>query len=286
MLTDKSEKVVNNFILLALDFNPLKKNIMPELPEVEVMRRKLEKHVLNANITKIEVPDVRIAKHLVRDWEKGFTGKKLQGTKRIGKYLFLDFANTYIHLHFGMTGSLEFHPHDQEFPDYSRLHFYFDNGIRMDFTDPRTFGKLDVINSVESFITAKKLGVDLLDSGEKEAEQMFAKSKISLKAVMLKQGVVAGIGNWLADEALFRAKINPKASGSEIGMEKRVALLETTKEIALEAIEADTHYGDFPPHFFVHYRKENAICPCEKQAPIKRLSLGGRTTYYCSECQN
>ncbi|TVQ81103.1 MAG: Fpg/Nei family DNA glycosylase [Flavobacteriales bacterium] len=259
---------------------------MPELPEVEVMRRKLEKHVLHATITKIEVPDPRISKHLPKSWEKGLHGKSLKGTKRIGKYLFLELEETYIHLHFGMTGSLEFYPHDQEFANYSRLSIYFDNGIRMDFTDPRTFGKLDVINSVESFITAKKLGVDLLDSGEKEAEKMFAKSKISLKAVMLKQNIVAGIGNWLADEALFRAKINPKTSGSELGAEKSLALLETTKEIAREAIDADTHYGDFPAHFFVHYRKENAVCPCEKQAPIKRLTLGGRTTYYCSECQN
>jgi formamidopyrimidine-DNA glycosylase len=258
---------------------------MPELPEVEVMRRKLESNVLNAKLIRIDNPDKRLSKKLAKNWQEALLNQSLSETKRIGKYLFLNFGNCYLHLHFGMTGSLEFYPHNQEISNYSRLNLYFDNGIRMDFTDPRTFGKMDVINSVESFANAKKLGKDLLNSENEDAYKMFLSSKLSLKAILLKQNIVAGIGNWLADEALFRAKLNPRKSGDSLSQKEALQLLATTKEIANEAITADTHYGDFPANFFVNYRKPDGVCPCEQKAPIEKATLGGRTTFYCSGCQ-
>jgi formamidopyrimidine-DNA glycosylase len=258
---------------------------MPELPEVEVMRRKLESNALNAKLIRIDNPDKRLSKKLTKNWEEILLHQNLRETKRIGKYLFLHFGDCYLHLHFGMTGSLEFHPHDQESTKYSRLNLYFDNGIRMDFTDPRTFGKMDIINSVESFANAKKLGKDLLSSVNEDAQKMFLSSKLSLKAILLKQNIVAGIGNWLADEALFRAKLNPKKTGHSLTENEAVELLKITKKIAEEAISVDTHYGDFPANFFTNYRKQDGLCPCSQQAPIEKTTLGGRTTFYCSGCQ-
>lgn len=258
---------------------------MPELPEVEVMRRKLELNVLNANLIRIENPDKRLSNKLAKNWQDALLNQTFSETIRIGKYLFLNFGNSYLHLHFGMTGSLAFYPHDQEISTYSRLNLYFDNGVRMDFTDPRTFGKMDVINSVESFANAKKLGKDLLNSENEDALKMFSSSKISLKAILLKQSIIAGIGNWLADEALFRAKLNPRKTGDSLTETQAYQLLAITKEIAYEAISADTHYGDFPANFFTHYRKPEGRCPCHLQAPIEKATLGGRTTFYCSKCQ-
>ena len=258
---------------------------MPELPEVEVMRRKAESHVIGATLDDIREEDPRISVHLPNKWKDNLLGKPCTQTARIGKYLFFQFNGSWLHLHFGMTGSLVFQPKDQPIPEYTRLILLWSNGIAMYFTDPRTFGKMDLISAVSAFATAKKLGVDLLDAGSKEAEKMFANKKMSLKAILLKQRIVAGIGNWLADEALYRAKLHPASEGRSLSPEQRNNLLKTAQDIAIEAIAADTHYGDFPANFFVHNRNENAFCPCDTQSQIEKLTLGGRTTYFCPSCQ-
>ncbi len=258
---------------------------MPELPEVEVMRRNIEAHVLHAGLRKVDVLDPRLTTSLPQNWENAVVNNELSETRRVGKYLFLFFGKTWLHLHFGMTGSIVFVPTNDHLPKYSRLALDFDNGLRMCFTDPRTFGKMDVVNRVESFLSTKKLGRDLLDATEDDAKKMFVNRKISAKAILLKQKEVAGIGNWLADEALFRQKIHPATPGGSLSERKAQHLLDEAKRIAVEAIDADTHYGDFPDHFFVHHRKENNDCPCG-MGKIEKVQLAGRSTYFCSTCQS
>ncbi len=258
---------------------------MPELPEVEVMRREIESHVLNAHLHKVEAVDERLVSKLPVNWQTLLEGNIFASTKRTGKYLFMNFNKTWLHLHFGMTGSVSFVSIGQDPPPYTRLKLSFDNGLMMCFTDPRTFGKMDIVNRVEAFVANKRLGIDLLDASDEDAMQMFADRKISLKAILLRQKDVAGIGNWLADEALFRQKLNPSMRGMDLKPSEAVSLLNETKKIAKEAIHADTHYGDFPKHFFVNYRVEDGVCPCTKDT-IQKVTLAGRSTYYCPTCQS
>lgn len=257
---------------------------MPELPEVEVMRRTIEAHVFNAKLIKAEALDKRIAAALPINWSSTIERHELSETRRVGKYLFLFFTDAWLHLHFGMTGSVRFEAYGNELPKYARLALSFDNGLVMYFTDPRTFGKMDLVNRIDSFVSTKKLGKDLLDATNEDADKMFSNRKISLKAILLKQQIVAGIGNWLADEALFRRNLHPGMSGASLSKDAAAALLEEAKKIAHDAIEADTHYGEFPAHYFVHYRKEGEVCPCG-DAQIVKTTLAGRTTYFCSKCQ-
>ncbi|MCH8546283.1 MAG: hypothetical protein LAT54_06080 [Cryomorphaceae bacterium] len=257
---------------------------MPELPEVEVMRRRIESHVLNTRLQTIEAVDGRLVSKLPTNWPKLLEGNAFSSSQRVGKYLFLNFDKTWLHLHFGMTGSVSFVSKDETPPPYTRLKLAFDNGLMMCFTDPRTFGKMDIVNRVEAFVANKRLGVDLLEASDEDAIRMFANRKISLKAILLRQKDVAGIGNWLADEALYRLKLNPTIRGIDLTPEVAIALLNETKSIAEEAIQADTHYGEFPNHFFVNHRVEDGDCPCTKDT-IKKITLAGRSTYYCPTCQ-
>ncbi len=257
---------------------------MPELPEVEVMRRSIEAHVLNVGLVDVKALDKRLTASMLPNWDRSLIGNPLSETRRTGKYLFLQFGESWLHLHFGMTGSIVFVPNGEHVPKYTRLALNFDNGLQMCFTDPRTFGKMDVVNRVDAFLSTKKLGRDLLDATDEDAKKMFSKRKISAKAILLKQKEVAGIGNWLADEALFRQNIHPATPGGMLSEKKANDLLKETKRIAIEAIDTDTHYGDFPKHFFVHHRKENASCPCG-DGTIEKLTLAGRSTYFCNTCQ-
>lgn len=257
---------------------------MPELPEVEVMRREIESHVLHAHLQKVEALDQRLVSKLPTNWTSLLEGNAFSSTQRVGKYLFMNFDKTWLHLHFGMTGSVSFVSTGQEPPPYTRLTLSFNNGLMMCFTDPRTFGKMDVVNRVEAFVANKRLGVDLLEANNDDAINMFANRKISLKAILLRQKDVAGIGNWLADEALYRQKLNPAKRGMDLSPSEAISLLRETKNIAEEAIQADTHYGTFPKHFFVNHRAEDGACPCAKDI-IQKVTLAGRSTYFCPTCQ-
>ncbi|MCC5915765.1 MAG: Fpg/Nei family DNA glycosylase [Cryomorphaceae bacterium] len=258
---------------------------MPELPEVEVMRRKIETHSLNKVLQSITVHDGRIEKGMPAHWQSFFVKNNLIETRRIGKYLFLRFHDYWLHLHFGMTGSVVFTTNRDEIPQYTRLTLHFDNDIHLNFTDPRTFGKIDMVSSVDSFANGKKLGKDLMEATESDAIKLFSNKKISLKAILLKQNIISGVGNWLADEALFRAKLHPATPGMALTESQMVAFLSTIQSVAEEAIAADTHYGNFPSHFFTNYRVEDKPCPSDESAKIQKMTLGGRATYFCPKCQ-
>ncbi len=254
---------------------------MPELPEVEIMRRYFENAALNKKITALEFHDPlrRIFKTSPEDLERQLIGATFIETTRIGKYLFARTDKDFwLHLHFGMTGNLEVFRSD-ELPKYTRFVLHFEDGDKLAYRDLRKFGVVEIVNDLESFKSTNTLGDDLLVVDEQSFIKGLSGRKIAIKTALLDQKHFAGIGNWIADEILFNCGIHPQSPCAKLEDSDFIALLEDAQKVVKEAIEKDTHYGDFPAHFFVNYRKEKALHPDFPNSPVERMVVGGRGTF-------
>lgn len=260
---------------------------MPELPEVEIMRRYFENAAMDKEIVGLEFHDplFKVFKSEPKDLEKALIGAKFTESQRIGKYLFLKTSkNSWLHLHFGMTGDLEIF-RSKELPKYTRFVFQFDDGDKLAFRDLRKFGVIQLVSSPEAFCESSNLGEDLLSVTPEYFREKVSTRKIAIKTALLDQKHFAGIGNWIADEVLFNCGIHPKKPCHSISSEKLQELLLNAQEVVRIAIDRDTHYGEFPEGFFVNYRKEKAVHPKFPNSPVERLVVGGRGTFIVPEKQ-
>lgn len=260
---------------------------MPELPEVEIMRRYFNETALNKKIVKLEFLDHlgKIYKTKPADIEKALLNNFLLETERIGKYLFAKISTgQWLHLHFGMTGNLELYRHEDA-PKYARFVFHFDNEDKLAFCDLRKFGVIEIVDNPSAYQEKAQIGVDFLKIQLSEFQEKLAKPSVAIKTSLLNQKLFAGIGNWIADEMLFQAGIHPLKVSKELNEKQLEALFEAGQAIIKQAIEEDTHYGDFPSGFFVNYRKEKALHPEYPNSPVERLVVGGRGTFIVPEKQ-
>lgn len=286
---------------------------MPELPEVETIRRGLESFLKNAKITKVKV-----------SCEKSFIGPKelAEGAKiveirRKGKALLIDLDNgVTMMIHLRMTGQLIFrksgstapsdsfaggHPTDSFFSELpnkqTRVEFDLENG-KLFFNDQRKFGFVKLLETAEvendSFI--KSLAKEPWDMSAEEFEKNLMRHKSQpIKATILDQKVVAGIGNIYADEALFFAKINPKRETGSLSKKEIETLLEGARTVMQRSIDsggstmktyvkADGTKGDYLRLFAKVFRREGE--PCENcGTEIVKIRVAGRGTHICPNCQ-
>lgn len=260
---------------------------MPELPEVEIMRRYFESAALHKKIDSVSFYDDldKIFYSPRAELSKQLSGNRFTATHRLGKYLFAQMENgTWLHLHFGMTGNLELFQ-GNELPKYTRFTWNFDSGERLAFRDLRKFGVIQLIKDPTAFAKAQKIGPDLLQIDLPTFSKGLRDRKVAIKTALLNQKVVAGIGNWIADEMLFDCGIHPETQCAQLADADFKDLWQAGRKIVQEAIAADTHYGEFPEHFFVHYRKKGAVHPKYPKSPVKGLKVGGRGTFFVPEKQ-
>ena len=277
---------------------------MPELPEVETVRRGLRGFILGAKIKRVEVL-----------CEKSFIGEPVLGRvcdiRRFGKALVIDLENGWsLMVHLRMTGQLIYdgaeryaagHPSENfvaELPNkQTRVILEFENGV-LYFNDQRKFGFIKVMRTDEvlkdEFI--RKLAKE---PWAMEAEELYEKlqrhGRSAVKAVILDQTVVAGLGNIYADEALYAAKIHPARKAGSLNMGEVSALLTAAREVMEKSIEAggstmrnyvkaDGSRGNYLDLFAKVYHREGQ--PCERcGAEIAKIKVGGRGTHFCPECQ-
>ncbi len=261
---------------------------MPELPEVEVMRGYFTEAVLNLQIADVEFLDplnkvFQSPKDLIY---KNLIGHAFTDTHRIGKYLFARISNgRWLHLHFGMTGSLQVYNDDYSQPKYTRLAIHFEDGSRLAFIDSRKFGRVEIVDSPDTYQENHKLGTDLLHIKPADFVKALQNRKVAIKTALLDQKHFAGIGNWIADEMLFEVGIHPEEPCEKLSENELKALLKSAVEIVKTAIREDTHYGSFPDDFFVNYRKKGAIHPDHPHSKVASLRVGGRGTFIVPEKQ-
>lgn len=259
---------------------------MPELPEVEQYKRYLEAAVIGQKITSIDqFNSGRILRSPIDQFESGLVGYMFLSVERIGKYLFLKTNGPkLLNMHFGLTGSVAYLQAEIEMPRFTRVVFDFENGFRLAYMSLRKFGRLELIDSVDSFQKEKKLGVDALIISETDFIESMQKKKSPVKAALLQQNKIAGIGNWIADEMLFQAQIHPEEVANVIPSERYRILYKELQKILEVAIRLESDYDKFPSHFLVNKRTDGESCPrCGDK--IIRIEVGGRGTYICQSCQ-
>jgi formamidopyrimidine-DNA glycosylase len=287
---------------------------MPELPEVETVRRGLAPVMEGKRFAKVEVRRGDLRWPLPKGFAQKLNGKTVQGLGRRAKYLLADLSSGDVLLmHLGMSGSFRvgkdsapgtYYHERSKSTAHDHIVFHMSNGATVTFNDPRRFGSMKLVSRarLEDEPLLRSLGPEPL--GNEFDAAMLAKAcagkKTSLKAALSDQRVVAGLGNIYVCEALFRARLSPKRIASTIAdrngkpNERAKKLVDAIKAVLKDAIEAggsslrdhrraDGSLGDFQHNFQV-YDREGEPCPCCK-GKIKRIVQGGRSTFYCPSCQ-
>ncbi len=271
---------------------------MPELPEVETIRRQLAPLVEGRRLTRVQVLDARWARPLApAELEDALTGRRVLRLSRRGKYLVWELSgDVYLLQHLRMTGSVLHAPDPRQ--SHVRAWIELDRGGTLAIVDPRRFGTGELAlgeQALESFFSAR-LGIEPLDE-RFTAEHLRALARgrrAPVKAFLLDQRTVAGVGNIYADEALFRARIHPLREAGRLRAAEWERVREAVVWALLAGIEArgatiddfrhvDGVWGSFQNRFQVH-RRAGEPCPrCGRE--IVKLRVAGRGTYVCERCQ-
>ena len=184
-----------------------------------------------------------------------------------------------------MTGRPHYYKNEQERPKFGHLQIKFNNGYHFAFENKRKFGWWDLTNSISDYKAAHKLGTDARTLAFEDFYASVRSRKTDIKKVIMDQSVAAGVGNWMADEILYQSKIHPKTRVEDMDSSEIQRVFDAMKLVIEVAIENEAHYEDFPKHFLMHFRKEGGRCH-HTDVEIKKIKVGGRTTYYSSEWQD
>ena len=282
---------------------------MPELPEVETVKRGLEEFIINESIKEVYLSKFNLRFPWPKDFVSKIIGKKIVFIKRRAKYIIIGLSDNYsIIAHLGMSGSYKVLKKG-EVQDYIILkhdHLIIDlDNFKIVYNDPRRFGYIDLTNQdPETHKFLSSLGPEPLSNyfnADNLAETLLNKNK-PIKNTLLDQNIVSGLGNIYVCEALFRSKINPKKNCSKLVTSKGkprknlILLVKKINEVIKEAIEAggsslrdfsntSGKMGYFQSSFNV-YNRENEKCLLGScNGVIKRIIQSGRSTFFCSKCQ-
>ena len=291
---------------------------MPELPEVETVRRGLTPVMRGARIEKVELRRADIRFPFPPAFAKRLTGQRIVDVKRRAKYLLfqLDGGETLI-AHLGMSGSFrlektavstpgKFHHERSKDPKHDHVVLVLDNGWVVTYNDPRRFGFMDLAptETLEQHPRMLGLGAEPLapEFDAKSLAKLFAGSRAPLKSALLDQKRIAGLGNIYVCEALFRARLAPSRAASILAdargapTKAAAAISGAIRAVLEEAVEAggstlrdhrqaNGELGYFQ-HVFKVYDREGHPCIRERcRGIIARVTQSGRSTFYCSKCQ-
>lgn len=271
---------------------------MPELAEVETVRRTLKKRILNKKIIDVNIRYSKIVETNLDDFSKILIGNSFKDIKRIGKWLIFELDNYYLLSHLRMEGKYFVKDSNDEIVKHEHIIISFHDKTDLRYHDTRKFGRMLLVKSEElKYIDViKKQGIeansDLLN-GDYIYENIHNKN-IPIKTLLLDQTIISGLGNIYANEVLFASKINPNSLGKDISLDTCKLIAKSSKTIIDEAIkEGGTTIksytsslgviGNYQTKLMVH-KKEGIPCKiCN--TPIKKIKIGGRSTYYCPKCQ-
>jgi formamidopyrimidine-DNA glycosylase len=287
---------------------------MPELPEVETVRRGLQPAMEGVRFAKVEVRHRGLRWPIAKDFEKRLEGRTVEGLGRRAKYLLADLSSGDVLLmHLGMSGSFRvgrdsrpgvYYHERSKSQAHDHVVFHMSNGEVITFNDPRRFGSMKLVPraGLDEEPLLRSLGPEPLGNEFSAAllAAACAGKKASLKAALSDQRVVAGLGNIYVCEALFGARLSPRRHASTIADRhgrpnaRAEALVEAIKAVLNDAIKAggsslrdhrraDGSLGDFQHNFKV-YDREGEPCPRCK-GTIRRIVQQGRSTFYCPSCQ-
>jgi formamidopyrimidine-DNA glycosylase len=254
---------------------------MPELPEVEAFTRYFAAHALDQRVARVEIRDPRILGDVRPDVLAGrVEGRAFRQVMRHGKHLFADTGGGWVRLHFGMTGDLAYY-RDGDAPRFARVIFHFEDGAKLAFEDMRLFGVIDLLDDPHAYVEKQRLGRDPLDRSFKLKDfcELMRKRRGAIKALLMSQELVAGLGNLYVDELLYQTGIHPKRLAEKLSDAEIKTLFTTMRRILQGMID-----GKPRRNWLFDRREEGERCP-RCGGTLKRATIAGRTTYWCPKHQ-
>ncbi len=265
---------------------------MPELPEVETIKRELASTIIGKKIVKVLVNSARVIRQPdAASFKKGLTGVTFKDVMRKGKLLVIAVSSgEFLCVHLKMTGQLVYPGNGKS----SRVSFLLSDGKLLDFNDQRLFGELRLLDDWRSLKFIQELGPEPFELDAKNFSAMLSGRRTRIKPLLMDQSFISGIGNLYAAESLFRSGINPGKPANGLSEKEKTLLLSEIKSVLNEAIrcggssiddyvQVSGKQGGYVPHLKVYGRQGKPCLVCG--AAIKRTTLGGRGTFFCPRCQ-
>lgn len=271
---------------------------MPELPEVETVVREVRPHLLGRKFTSVWVSKLNLRRPWAKPWNDLLVGQEVRAVYRRGKWILIDLGGPWLVLHLGMTGQLTVAHDDDPVADHTHLILGLDElGWQLRFRDIRRFGSATLYAdpaAVDAFFHESELGPEPFAMKPAYWRERLASTRRCVKAVLLDQRTVAGVGNIYADESLFEAKILPGRLAKDLKKSEAERLRRAIAAVLERAIDkrgsSIRNYvggsglrGEFQNEFRVYGRTDEPCVRCK--TPILRVVLAGRSTHYCPKCQ-
>jgi formamidopyrimidine-DNA glycosylase len=273
---------------------------VPELPEVETVVRGLRavlpgRRILSVRLGKTDfIDDPAVL-------ERDLPGTRIQQVRRHGKFLVLELdppngapRKLLLLVHLGMTGQLVVYPAESPARPHTHVFFALDDGRELRYTDIRRFGRIALVPNAEQTTILGPLGLDPLEATEAQFASALHARKAHIKALLLDQTVLRGMGNIYTDEGLWRARIHPRRKGANLTREELRHLYRAVQDVLNEAIrsrgssisdyvDSVGEQGEFQLKHRVYDREGKECFRCRK--PIRRIIVAGRSSYFCPRCQ-
>lgn len=281
---------------------------MPELPEVETVARGLQRSIAGRRILSVTLGKTDFIDDPAAV-EQHLPGRQIEAVERYGKFMLLrlspvagrdesggngDAAPASLLVHLGMTGQLAPNAASQPLEKHTHVIMQLDDGRELRYVDPRRFGRIAYLGEAAVAKELKAFGADPLEVSASEFAGRIGSRHARIKALLLDQSVLRGVGNIYADESLWRAKIHPARRGAELSKKQTETLRRVLQDILRKAIvlrgssisdflDAEGQPGEYQRHHRAYGREGKRCYRCGTL--IRRVIVAGRSSYYCPRCQ-
>jgi formamidopyrimidine-DNA glycosylase len=276
---------------------------MPELPEVETLARGLQRELAGRRVVSVELGKTDFMDNPA-EIEQGLPGVRIQRVERYGKFMLLRLQHSpeaagvaqesALLVHLGMTGTMVPRPVSEPRAKHTHLVALLDDGRELRYIDPRRFGRIALLAGKKLREELLRFGSDPLLISLEEFVQRIRGRRARIKAMLLDQGVLRGVGNIYADESLWKAKIHPARIGARLSLEETKKLHQALQQILQKAIvlrgssisdflDAEGEPGEYQLHHQAYGREGKACYRCKTL--IRRIVVAGRSSFFCPNCQ-
>jgi formamidopyrimidine-DNA glycosylase len=270
---------------------------MPELPEVETVRRTLEKLIVGQKIMDVRMRYPKIVQTDVETFQKTLKGQVIHTIERQGKHLILLLDHDALIIHLRMEGRFFYHPSHHPLTKHDHLVFELSSGYNLIYHDTRKFGTMHLydLKDYKNQPPLVHVGPEPKDIEVSQFISHVQKRKTEIKAILLDQHAISGLGNIYVDETLFRARIHPTRLGSSLSDQEIKTIVFQAQDVLEEAtLQGGTTIRTFEPMDGVHGRFQQELAvhthvgkPCPIcHTPIIKIKVKGRGTYVCPTCQH
>ena len=276
---------------------------MPELPEVETLARGLQREIAGRRVLSVELGKTEFMDNPA-EIERELTGTRIEKVERYGKFMLLRLQRivetegvtqeSALLVHLGMTGTMVPRPVGEPRAKHTHLAALLDDGRELRYIDPRRFGRIAWLAGEALRSELQRFGADPLAVSMEEFVQRIRGRKARIKAMLLDQGVLRGVGNIYADESLWKAKIHPARTGARLTVDEAKRLHVALQQILAKAIvlrgssisdflDAKGEPGEYQLHHKAYGMEGKACYRCK--TPIRRIIVAGRSSFFCPNCQ-